>query len=172
MEKELQIELVQKSKAGDVNAFIKLCEAYQTILYNSAYKILLNYEDAGDCLQETEFKAWQKIETLTNEAAFNTWIFKIMTNISKNMLVKKQNFVELEENTVTTFYSEKANFFIKELLSEIPDIYRISLILYYYAGFSAIEIAQQQRISVNTVKTRIARGREILKKRLEEKKYG
>ncbi|EMW5404143.1 RNA polymerase sigma factor [Enterococcus faecalis] len=172
MNKKIQISLVQKAKEGDVDAFVKLCESYQTILYNSAYKILLNYEDAGDCLQETEFKAWQKIETLKDEGSFNTWIFRIMTNIAKNMLVKRQNFIELEENIFTDFYSKEEHFFVKELLSEIPDIYRISLVLYYYAGFSAKEIAQQQGLSVNTVKTRITRGREVLKKRLEEKKYG
>ncbi|MDA9470915.1 RNA polymerase sigma factor [Enterococcus sp. 5H] len=52
MEKEKQIILVKKAKHGDAQAFVKLCEAYQMVLYNSAYKILLNNEDVADCLQE------------------------------------------------------------------------------------------------------------------------
>lgn len=89
MEKGVQIRLVKKAKTGDVQAFITLCEAYQVVLYNSAYKLLLNNEDVADCLQETEIRAWQKIPNIKNEAAFNSWIFRIMINSAKDILKKE-----------------------------------------------------------------------------------
>lgn len=99
MEKREQISLVKKAKNGDAQSFIKLCEAYQVVLYNSAYKLLLNNEDVADCLQETEIRAWQKIPNIKNEATFNSWIFRIMINIAKDILKKELKQLNLKKVT-------------------------------------------------------------------------
>lgn len=175
MEKHEQLKLVKKAKKGDDQAFIQLCEAYQHVIYNAAYKILLSHADACDCVQETEIKAWQKIKSLKNEAAFNTWLFKIMLNIANTMLKQKQKYVVLHDyhlSTINEVVLSDNHDDVKEILGNLPDKYRIILVLYYYVGFSIKMIAKQEGISVNTVKTRMARGRKLLKTLLEDKKYG
>ncbi|MHC5229730.1 RNA polymerase sigma factor [Enterococcus sp. LJL99] len=159
--------LVKQAKKGDAHAFIQLCEKYQNVLYNSAYKILQNNEDVADCLQETEINAWQNIKQLKNEKAFNSWIFKIMLNNAKDRLKKKIDFIELEEQFIA---SETNTYNQENLNSEFQNLserYRIPIILYYYAGFSMKEIADQLDIPLNTVKTRLSRGRNLLKISLE-----
>ncbi|MCB5953667.1 RNA polymerase sigma factor [Enterococcus sp. CWB-B31] len=167
MEKKIQRILVRQAKLGDAHAFIKLCEAYRHILYNSAYKILLNDEDVADCLQETEICAWKKIGTLKNEEAFNSWIFRIMINIAKDTLHKRVEVVEFEEKHGGVEETNYEGSDITQELNQLPEKYRIPLVLYYYAGFSIKEIAEQVGISTNTVKTRLARAKQRLKIILE-----
>jgi len=161
--------LVKKAKTGDAQSFIKLCEAYQIVLYNSAYKLLLNNEDVADCLQETEIRAWQKITNIKNDAAFNSWIFRIMINIAKDILKKRVETVKFEESYMNTKESNYERSHFEEEFNQLPDRYRIPIILHYYAGFNINEIAEQLNLSKNTVKTRLARGRIKLKILLEEK---
>lgn len=161
--------MVKKAKTGDAQSFIKLCEAYQIVLYNSAYKLLLNNEDVADCLQETEIRAWQKITNIKNDAAFNSWIFRIMINIAKDILKKRVETVKFEESYMNTKESNYERSHFEEEFNQLPDRYRIPIILHYYAGFNINEIAEQLNLSKNTVKTRLARGRIKLKILLEEK---
>lgn len=172
MEKKLQVKLVKRAKLGDAQAFVKLCEAYQIVLYNSAYKLLLNDADVADCLQETEIRAWQKIRGIKNDAAFNSWIFAIMVNNAKDILRKRIDAVEFEE---THGRSEEDSYALPDLeqeLNQLSEKYRIPLILHYYSGFSVKEISGQLKISTNTVKTRLARGRQKLKGILEVQENG
>ncbi|MCA5013561.1 MULTISPECIES: RNA polymerase sigma factor [unclassified Enterococcus] len=172
MEKDLQIKLVKKAKKGDAHAFVQLCEMYQVVLYNAAYKLLLNDEDVADCLQETEIRAWQKITNLKNEAAFNTWIFRIMVNSAKDILKKRVKGIEFEEKHVQNGIVDCEIPDLTQELNALSEIYRIPLVLYYYAGFSIKEISEQLKMSTNTVKTRLMRGRVKLKNLLEEENNG
>ncbi|MBO0441268.1 RNA polymerase sigma factor [Candidatus Enterococcus ikei] len=172
MEKGLQISLVKKAKNGDAQAFIKLCEAYQVVLYNSAYKLLLNNQDVADCLQETEIRAWQKISNIHNEAAFNTWIFRIMINIAQDILKKRVEVLEFEESYMSTTENNYERVELESEFNKLPERYRLPIILHYYAGFSINEISEQLNLSKNTVKTRLARGRVKLKILLEGEENG
>lgn len=172
MEKREQIRLVKKAKNGDTQSFVKLCEAYQIVLYNSAYKLLLNNEDVADCLQETEIRAWQKISNIKNEFAFNSWVFRIMINIAKDILKKRVETIEFEESYMSTKESHSKRSHLEEEFNKLPDRYKIPIILHYYAGFNINEIAEQLNLSKNTVKTRLARGRMKLKLFLEGEENG
>ncbi|WP_339101941.1 RNA polymerase sigma factor [Candidatus Enterococcus clewellii] len=168
MEKTLQIMLVKRAKNGDAAAFIKLCESYEEVLYNSAYKLLQNNEDVVDCIQETEIIAWKKISNLKNETAFNTWFFKIMINSAKKILRKKDKVIEFNDSYGN--YEEKVHekLHMNEMLHKLPEIYLIPIVLYYYVGFTITEIAYQLDVPQNTVKTRLSRGRQKLKCLLED----
>lgn len=172
MEKREQIRLVKKAKNGDAQSFIKLCEAYQVVLYNSAYKLLLNNEDVADCLQETEIRAWQNIPNIKNEAAFNSWIFRIMINIAKDILKKRVELVEFEESYMGVNERNYERSHLEEEFNNLPDRYKIPIVLHYYAGFNINEISEQLNLSKNTVKTRLARGRVKLKLLLEGEENG
>ncbi|WP_321383495.1 sigma-70 family RNA polymerase sigma factor [uncultured Enterococcus sp.] len=167
MENDLQVELVKNAKKGDAESFVQLCRCYQNTLYNSAYKILQNSEDISDCLQETEIIAWENINALRNEAAFNSWIFRIMINVARAILRKRSDIIQLEESDVSVmenFYGESE---LKQVFDDLPEKYKIPIVLHYYAGFNIKEIANLLKLPKNTVKTRLARGRERLKILLE-----
>lgn len=157
-----KVFLIKKAKNGDAQAFINLCRSYQDVLYNSAYRILLNDEDVADCLQETEIRAWTNIKKLKNELTFNTWLFQIMINVAKSMLKKRENFIPLEHENIID--KGNSNFELINELSTLSDIYRIPIVLYYYSGFSIEEISKELKVPKNTIKTRLARGRTQLKK--------
>lgn len=157
-----RIFLIKRAKNGDAESFIQLCKLYQDVLYNSAYRILLNDEDVADCLQETEIRAWANIKKLKNELAFNTWLFQIMINVAKTMLKKREDIVPLEHENIIAI--ENSPFELRNELSTLPEIYRIPIVLYYYAGFSIEEISKELKVPKNTIKTRLARGRKQLKK--------
>lgn len=167
MEKDVQLFLVKQAKNGDAQAFIQLCEAYQVVLYNAAYKLLLNNEDVADCLQEMEIRAWQKISTIKNDAAFHSWIFKIMINIAKDILRKRVDILELEEHHRNMQDTNTNQVSLETEFNQLPEKYKIPIVLHYYAGFTINEIAEQMSLSKNTVKTRLARGRKKLKLLLE-----
>lgn len=167
MEKYIQIRLVKKAKNGDTKAFIQLCESYQTVLYNSAYKLLKNDEDVADCLQETEILAWIKIDSIRNESTFNSWIFRIMINIAKAILRKRVEIVQFTESDQSTETKYQSDSELEVAFEQLSEKYKIPIILYYYAGFNISEIASQLNMPKNTVKTRLARGREKLKIILE-----
>lgn len=167
MEKKQQVILVHRAKSGDIQAFIELCENYQKILYNAAYQLLLNNEDVADCLQETEIRAWHKIGDLKNDATFNSWLFKMMINIAKDMLKKKKETIEFEESHMPPI-ENICHYNLSEEFNHLSEKYKIPLLLHYYAGFNLKEISEQMNIPLNTVKTRVSRGRVKLKLALEE----
>ena len=167
MDKISTKKLIQKAKTGDGHAFVHLCQKYETVLYNAAYKMLLNEVDVADCLQETELCAWEKITTLKNEHAFNSWIFKIMLNQVQNIFREKQRTT----HWMDTYSSVPAFDDLYDLdkgLHKLPDNYRVPLVMYYYVGFSIKEIAQQLDVSTNTIKIRLSRGRKKLRTYLKE----
>ena len=167
MRESAHVRLVKKAKKGDAQAFIQLCEMYQVVTYNAAYKLLKNNQDVIDCLQETEIRAWKQIRKLRKEETFNSWLFRIMINCAKDILKKRIETIQLEESYWVTEKQTIDTIELKEVFTELPDRYKIPLILHYYSGFNIREIAQQLDMPENTVKTRLARGRQRLKILLE-----
>ena len=78
MDKISTKKLVQKAKKGDGQAFVHLCQKYETVLYNAAYKMLLNEVDVADCLQETELCAWEKIFLEKSREQLTGWILILL----------------------------------------------------------------------------------------------
>lgn len=85
----------------------------------------------------------------------------------KGYLKKRIETIQLEESYWVTEKQTIDTIELKEVFTELPDRYKIPLILHYYSGFNIREIAQQLDMSENTVKTRLARGRQRLKILLE-----
>ena len=178
MDKISTKKLVQKAKKGDGQAFVHLCQKYETVLYNAAYKMLLNEVDVADCLQETELCAWEKITTLKNEYAFNSWIFKIMLNQVQNIFREKQKTTHWMD-TYSPVPAFDDLYDLDKGLHKLPDNYRVPLVMYYYVGLSIKEIAQQLDVSkkmpletverLNTQRTKILMG-EIKQYRQPKKK--
>ena len=155
-------------------------------LYRTALRMTKNENDAEDLVQETFTKAyrfWDKFEPGSNCRA---WLFKIMTNIfindyrSKSRAPVAVNVDDIDDNYlykhITNFASDEnperhlfAKIFdddVKKAIEELPDDFRLVVVLSFLEGFSYQEIADIADLQLGTVKSRLHRGRKLLQKQL------
>jgi RNA polymerase sigma-70 factor (ECF subfamily) len=151
-----------------------------------AYRIIGNYEDANDLAQEAFLRAFQSIKTFRGEASFQTWLCRIVTNLCRDEMRKKYRFnsesldenVVLEEGEVTKqiasgdpgpaelYEAKEFQEMIQGFINSLSPEFRMALVLRDIQGYSYEEIAEQLECSLGTVKSRINRARNYLKKRL------
>jgi RNA polymerase sigma-70 factor (ECF subfamily) len=183
----LDVELVKQTQQGDVLAFEKLFLRYQRRIYNLAYRMVGNEADAADLTQETFIRAYEAIPSLRNEAAFSTWLFRIVVNLCKNhRKVAKLECDSLDELTDengepefawvgTATMTESPAYALERAerdqqiqgaLAALTDEHRTVVVLHHLEGLSLVEIATILHCQVGTVKSRLARAREELKRRL------
>lgn len=157
--------LVKKAQKGDGEAFIQLVKQYEIVLYGVA-KRYLNIEDSADALQETMLIAFKKINGLRQPKYFYSWITKILINECYKIL-KKNNVYSFHDPDYSyeKFTTENTeNDKLGDLITELNPIYKTPLLLYYYSGFSYKEISTIIDEPLGTVKSRIYRGKELLKR--------
>lgn len=155
--------LVKQAQRGNHEAFIQLIQSYEKVLYNMAFRFLHNEQDVADSLQETVLSAYQNIGKLKEPRYFNTWICRILINQCKKMIdvkVKEESkFIEQIEKTETGDC-----FTINQMIKTLDPIYQMPIVLYYYTGFSVKEISEILCEPAGTIKSRLFRGRELLKR--------
>jgi RNA polymerase sigma-70 factor (ECF subfamily) len=157
-------------------------------LYRTALRMTKNEGDAEDLVQEAFAKAyrfWDKFEPGSNCRA---WLFKIMTNIFINEYRSKSrapvavnvddiddNFLYgqlaqngSEDNPERQFFAKIFDDDVKKAIEELPDDFRMVVILSFLEGFSYQEIAEIADLQLGTVKSRLHRGRKLLQKKLFE----
>jgi RNA polymerase sigma-70 factor (ECF subfamily) len=152
-------------------------------LYNTAYRMTRNAEDAEDLVQETYFKAYKYYDKFQEGTNLKAWLFKILKNTFINNYRKKQrippqsDFADIEESFESQLSEELiekikspeqellANVLDQEVqkaLEGLPDDYRMAVILADLEGFSYKEIAEILEVPLGTVMSRLYRGRKLL----------
>jgi len=180
-------KLIEEVKQGKEYAFKVLMERYQPGIYKMIYQIIKNREETEDIVQETFIKAFNSINSYNNKYAFSTWLYKIAYNhsidtIRKRKLktfsidkpIKFQKGEIKQEIRDESFIPDKEimnresiNNILKQIES-LPEKYRKALVLRHQEDYSYEEISKMLSIPIGTVKARIFRAREILKKKLQE----
>lgn len=177
--------LVQKAKAGDRDAFAALVSAYEGKIYNLALRYLGNREDAMDASQEVFLRVFRFLPGFQEESGFSTWIYRIGVNVCKDMLAKRAKRGELslelpdeEEDYRTTEVAdsrydpeaivEQADLreSLAEAIGQLPQQQREMIVLRDIQGLSYEEIGQVLSLEAGTVKSRLSRARENLRKKL------
>ncbi len=175
--------MVTQVKKGDQEAFEGIVDLFKDKIYRHCFRMVGNGHEAEDLAQETFLRAYRNISKYNNEYKFSTWIFRIATNLCIDRLRKKKPDYYLDAEVPGTdganMYSQLSteeplpeeviteNEQWNELQAEImklPEKYRTAILLKYVEDLSLEEISQVMDIPVPTVKTRIHRGREALKK--------
>ncbi|MDG5788070.1 RNA polymerase sigma factor SigW [Evansella sp. AB-P1] len=178
-------KIIREVKKGDQQAFAELVELYKDKVYQIAYRMLGNVHEAQDVAQEAFLRAYVNIESYDMNRKFSTWLFRIATNLAIDRIRKKKPDFHLEDQVAgtedLTYYSQIAaneelpddqvvqlemKAWIQEEIMELPPKYRSAIILKYMQDLSLKEISNILNLPVATVKTRIHRGREALRKRL------
>ena len=181
---------IENLKAGDAKAFDTLVNRYANDVYALLLRITEDGKEAEDLMQETFLSALKAIGKFRGEADLKTWLFRIAINHSKNRFRwwkrrKREKTVSLDapvgasetplsETVSSDFNTPEENVLQKErekvlsrALNSLPEIFREAVILCDIEGLSYEEIAATLEINLGTVKSRIARGREELRKKLE-----
>lgn len=136
-------------------------------LYHIARSILGNDADCADAMQSAILHAFEKLDTLRKETYFKTWLTRILINECYQIIRQKKGQVSYEEyfRTCEEAY-EKEDSGIFRMISELHENYRIPFVLFYVEGFSVREISKMLRLSQSAVKTRLCRGRNLMKAKL------
>jgi len=182
--------LVKKSQKGDYPSFEGLVKRYEKKIYNLAYRIMGNKEDASDVLQETFLQAFKKLAGFKGEAKFSTWVYRIAVNIClmrkrkrKKMeivsldvpiLTKKEDEIKRElrddwsESPLATLENKEVKKTLSEAIDLLPEEYRTVFLLRGLNGMSNEEVAEVLKISLPAVKSRLHRARLFLRDRLSQ----
>lgn len=171
---DIDIYLIKKCVEGDINSFEKLISKHEKNAFSIALRYLGDYDDACDVAQESLIKVFKNISKFKFESSFTTWMYRIVINTCKDFLkVKnKEKIISIENNNIEieSDVDVNKNIEIKELKKEVADAlqnvtetYRIAVILKDIQEFSYNEISEMLDIPVGTVRSRISRGRVMLK---------
>ena len=166
----------------------KCIDEFGTEIYRFCMKLCMDKANAEDLYQQTFLKAlesdmeldWeQNPKALFFSFAYNLWKSEQRKNARRSTLVPCANFDEANENELHSEENIEENIFRQELIVEInkiienlPEKFRVPLILYYLFEQPVDEIAKEIKKPPGTVKSRLFKGRSLIKKRLEELGYG
>jgi RNA polymerase sigma factor (sigma-70 family) len=166
--------LIEECKRGNTRAQFKLYNQYSRAMYNLAYRMMNNREDAEDMLQEAFIECFRNLGSFRFESTLGAWLKKILINRCLNSLKKKKVDLILYENIPVNEYEEENNDVeiqyetekIFRSIEKLPDGYRIIITLYLLEGYDHSEISQILGISESTSKSQYFRGKEKLRKML------
>jgi len=148
----------------DREFFIREIEAHSGMMYRVAYTILRNDDACRDALQDAALKAWEKRNTLREEAFFRTWVTRILINTCYDTQRKRRRLVSLDEIPEPSIAPPDPSLALA--LQSLPPKLRLPLVLFFSEGMSYEEIAQTLHLPVSTVRGRIHRAKGELRKEL------
>lgn len=164
--------LVQQCLNGNKRAFETLVDRYQRVIYNAAYRMVGNYDDAKDIAQTTFVKAYEKLETFDLNGKFFSWIYRIMTNETIDFLNYLRRHTGVDEALASKEAGPDENYRQKEMNDKLQDEMmclsidsRMVIVLRHFAELSHEEIGYILNIPAKTVKSRLFTARERLKER-------
>ena len=178
-------KIIKKAVAGSAEAFEQLVLQYQNPIYNLCLRITGNPEDAADMTQESFLKAWRNLESFHFEAAFSTWLYRLASNTCLDFLRSakrrrklsltvedesgESQLLDLPDPAPTpeaSLLTNEENARLGAAMGQLDPEQRRILTLRVVNDLSYTEIAAVLNIKEGTVKSRLARARESLRKKL------
>lgn len=168
-------ELINDCKNNNRKAQEQLYRLYSGKLFAVCLKYSRNYTEAQDNFQDGFLIIFQKIGQYSFKGSFDGWLKRVMIN---NVLqqYRQQTFLSLVNEDVAEDYEieldddEISLDYLLKIIQELPDRYRLVFNLYVIDGYSHAEIAEMLNINIGTSKSNLARGRMILKEKIEQLK--
>lgn len=178
MKKDNIPQLVELSQNGHSDAFEILFTTFKTRLHHSLFKILKNYHETEDIVQQAFMRAWEKIGTFKGNSNFYTWLYRIGFNlaITKINSSRENQIDEVFETTLSAkdnieeeLESNELTNIVQNLLNDVPEEQRTAYILCEVDSKNYEEIAAITGVPVGTVRSRIFRARQYLLENLKDK---
>lgn len=186
-----EASVVAELKAGSEDAYNWLIERYHQPIYSLVYRILSDPADAADTTQEVFLKVFRGMKRFNGECSLKTWLYRIAIHEASNQrrwwfrhksretsmeahadangstFGLCDTFVDPGESPLEILAHNEIRARVEQELKQVPEPYRTTVVLRDIEGLAYEEIAEVLEISLGTVKSRLIRGREALKKRLE-----
>ncbi len=180
--------LIEATRNGDESAFEEIVSRYRNSITNYLYRFLNDYEEAVDLAQETFVRVYFALDRYHTQFAFSTYIYRIATNLAiseirrrkRRKLLSLTGLFQSEEDSSVEFQppdhrtlqdEELVDYerteVIARAIAALPEKYRIPVVLRDVEGKSYDEIAEIMELGLGTTKSRISRGRGLLKEKLQ-----
>lgn len=164
-------EAERKIKVADkIMLFEDAVEEYSDMVTGLCLLRLGNRQDAEDCYQNVFLKLYKKSGMLEMQPEYiKAWLIRVTLNECKNRCRFRSRHETVPLEFVNTFYEEESDRRLIEQVMSMKEIYRDVIYLHYYCGYSVEELSGLLKCSENTVKSRLKRGRDILREELSER---
>jgi RNA polymerase sigma-70 factor (ECF subfamily) len=182
------LELVQRARDGDVDAYGDLVRRYQERIYATVYHMTANHEDANDLAQETFIKAYTALRSFKGDSSFYTWVYRIAVNKTINFLKQRRHKTHISLNDLDfnaendpdliALISDKTprrDVGLSELqeklnsaLLKLSPVHRLVVTLHDVQGLSHEEIGRIMECNVGTVRSRLFYARQQLQAYLSD----
>jgi len=170
---EMDRDILTRASQGDMQAFEEVYKATSSFVYNVAYRVVNNREDALEVSQDVFMSLYHKLKSFRFESSFKTWVYRITANSAINYAKKharnkalpyEEAFGEgaVDSDVHAKMEQEQQEELVKNLLSELNPDQRACVVLRNIQGLSYEEIAASLNININTVRSRLKRAREKL----------
>jgi len=171
--------LIHKAQKGDHDAFASLVDEHQRYVYNLAFRLVKDENEALDLTQETFVRAWTALPNFKGQSQFRTWLYRIVTNLCYNRLPNLRRSLNdlgndvMEEipephfnSPASEFESNETKQHLSQAIQNLDANYQLLITLRYQNELSYEEIASTLNLPLGTVKTGIFRAKEQLRKLL------
>jgi RNA polymerase sigma factor (sigma-70 family) len=166
--------LISKCLNGEPEAFGILVDKYKSGIYAFVYTKLNDFRDAQDVTQDVFVEAFCKLHSLKRWESFAFWLYRIASNLCKRWIrtkirhpepefIEDQNPLEIDSTAISSYRDDQMNQLIREAMDSLPEIYRETLLLYYFGGMNSNEIARALGVSPTAILQRLTRARAQLK---------
>lgn len=172
-------ELVLRCQNGERQAQYELYQRYKDWVFNIAYRMSNNRQDAEDITQKVFVRVFGKIESFRGDSAFSSWLYRLAANVCINHFRKEKRRKQSFSNQIEDYEkmnsnpvkeeTQKANIrpYLEKAIRALPEGYRMIFILYDMQGYSHKEIGAMLNISEGTSKSQLHKARKELKQSLE-----
>lgn len=169
-------KIIKGCKKGDLKAQEELYRLFAPKLFGVSLRFSRNYQEAEDNLQEAFLIIFKNIDQYKNLGSFEGWLKRITRNTALQTYRRQNVFPIIDEEFIKD--AEEVNIreeevsldYLLKIIQELPDRYRMVFNLYVLDGYSHREIAKKLNISEGTSKSNLARARQNLKIKLEERR--
>lgn len=169
-------DLVVRTLAGDVRSYEELVRRYERLVGRVLYPYARREISVEDLVQETFLRAYDRLETFNPDYRFKTWLLAIANNLGVDTLRRRREVIEFNPETHAgtagspesiALASDRTRV-VQEAIMTLPETYSVPLILRYTEEMSYAEIAEVLDLTVQAVKSRLFRARNMLADKLRE----
>ena len=177
-----ETDLIERSRAGDHDAFAVLVDRYRDRIYRLVYGLIRDADESEDVVQEVFVKAFFRLSSFRGNSAFYTWLYRVAVNTATDYRKKwrRRKGLSLEDGPSGSegladegprperlAHGRELAERLEQALQSMPEKYRTMLVLREYEGLSYEELARVLNLAKGTVESRLFRARERLKALLE-----
>jgi RNA polymerase sigma-70 factor (ECF subfamily) len=155
------LDLINRTVAGERDAFNDLVMKYQKQIYALLYRMVGNREDALDLLQKAFVKAFTGLRSFERRSTFKTWLYQIAINLAKNVYRDRARFeqvpiddviIKRDPRTLETLIQNESRLLLRKAVEELPQKQRLTLLLRVQQDKKFEEIAEIMKCSLGTSK--------------------